>query len=64
MLCTVSSFAASELRYGVEAEYPPFESRHPVMFIAELIASNFFATSPGMSASKEVSTQLHFNCAA
>ena len=29
MLCTVSSFAASELRYGVEAEYPPFESRNP-----------------------------------
>nr|VUD32140.1 lysine/arginine/ornithine ABC transporter substrate-binding periplasmic protein [Raoultella sp. NCTC 9187] len=28
MICTFSSFAASELRYGVEAEYPPFESRN------------------------------------
>lgn len=28
LLCSVSSFAASELRFGVEAEYPPFESRN------------------------------------
>lgn len=28
MICTFSSLAASELRYGVEAEYPPFESRN------------------------------------
>lgn len=28
LLCTFSSFAASELRYGLEAEYPPFESRN------------------------------------
>jgi lysine/arginine/ornithine transport system substrate-binding protein len=28
MMCTFSAFAAGELRYGVEAEYPPFESRN------------------------------------
>ena len=28
MLCSFSSFAATELRYGIEAEYPPFESRN------------------------------------
>ena len=28
LLCTFSSFAATELRYGLEAEYPPFESRN------------------------------------
>ncbi len=28
LLCSLSSFAATELRYGVEAEYPPFESRN------------------------------------
>lgn len=28
MLCSLSSFAATELRYGLEAEYPPFESRN------------------------------------
>ena len=28
LLCTFSSFAATELRYGLEAEYPPFESKN------------------------------------
>ena len=28
LLCSFSSFAATELRYGLEAEYPPFESRN------------------------------------
>ncbi len=28
LLCSLSSLAATELRYGVEAEYPPFESRN------------------------------------
>ncbi|MFA1645207.1 MAG: transporter substrate-binding domain-containing protein, partial [Enterobacteriaceae bacterium] len=28
LLCSFSTFAATELRYGVEAEYPPFESRN------------------------------------
>ena len=28
MLCSLSSFAATHLRYGLEAEYPPFESRN------------------------------------
>ena len=28
MLCAFSGFAATEMRYGVEAEYPPFESRN------------------------------------
>lgn len=28
LLCSFSSLAATELRYGVEAEYPPFESRN------------------------------------
>ncbi|MEW5561171.1 ABC transporter substrate-binding protein [Enterobacter asburiae] len=28
LICSVSSFAADELRFGVEAEYPPFESRN------------------------------------
>lgn len=28
MFCAFSGFAATELRYGVEAEYPPFESRN------------------------------------
>lgn len=28
MMCTFSAFTAGELRYGVEAEYPPFESRN------------------------------------
>ncbi|MCS2160549.1 ABC transporter substrate-binding protein [Scandinavium sp. H11S7] len=28
LFCSVSSFAAGELRFGVEAEYPPFESRN------------------------------------
>lgn len=28
LLCTFSSFAATELRFGLEAEYPPFESRN------------------------------------
>ncbi len=27
LLGSLSAFAAGELRYGVEAEYPPFESR-------------------------------------
>ncbi|MRS15777.1 transporter substrate-binding domain-containing protein [Enterobacteriaceae bacterium RIT691] len=28
LLCSLSSFAADALRFGVEAEYPPFESRN------------------------------------
>lgn len=28
LLCSLQAVAASELRYGVEAEYPPFESRN------------------------------------
>lgn len=28
LLCSLSSFAAETLRFGVEAEYPPFESRN------------------------------------
>ncbi len=28
MFCAFSGFAATEMRYGVEAEYPPFESRN------------------------------------
>jgi lysine/arginine/ornithine transport system substrate-binding protein len=28
LLCSFSTFAATDLRYGVEAEYPPFESRN------------------------------------
>ena len=30
LLGSLSAFAAGELRYGVEAEYPPFESRNSV----------------------------------
>ncbi|MNW18564.1 hypothetical protein D3C71_2181790 [compost metagenome] len=33
--------------------------RLAVMFIAELMASNFFAFRPGIRPSNEVSTQLH-----
>lgn len=28
LLCSFSTLAATELRYGLEAEYPPFESRN------------------------------------
>ncbi|SAF51863.1 Uncharacterised protein [Enterobacter cloacae] len=38
--------------------------RCSVMFIAEFMASNFFASRPGINASNEVSTQLHFSAAA
>jgi len=39
LLCSFSSFAATELRYGVEAEYPPFESRNASGELEGLILS-------------------------
>lgn len=40
MMCTFSAFAAGELRYGVEAEYPPFESRNTAGELEVLISTS------------------------